>query len=36
VLTANQVTIWAALRAMGLQAVAPEQRLMAAVDAPAA
>jgi maleate isomerase len=36
VLTANQVTIWAALRAMGLQAVAPEQRLVQAVDAPAA
>ncbi|MDA3630674.1 Asp/Glu racemase [Saccharopolyspora sp. WRP15-2] len=36
VLTANQVTVWAALRAMGLQAVAPEQRLMQAVDVPAA
>ncbi|TDD50510.1 maleate cis-trans isomerase family protein [Saccharopolyspora elongata] len=36
VLTANQVTIWAALREMGLQAVAPEQRLMQVVDAPAA
>ncbi|MGW1679907.1 maleate cis-trans isomerase family protein [Saccharopolyspora sp. NPDC002376] len=36
VLTANQVTIWAALRAMGLHAVAPEQRLMQAVDVPAA
>jgi maleate isomerase len=36
VITANQVTMWAALRAMGLQAVAPEQRLVQAVDAPAA
>ena len=36
VLTANQVTIWAALREMGLRAVAPEQRLTQVVDAPAA
>ncbi|WP_433873535.1 maleate cis-trans isomerase family protein [Saccharopolyspora sp. CA-218241] len=36
VLTANQVTVWAALRAMGLRAVAPEQRLLQVVDAPAA
>lgn len=36
VLTANQVTIWAALRTMGLQAVAPEQRLVQTFDAPAA
>lgn len=36
VLTANQVTMWAALRAMGLQAVAPEQRLVQAVTADAA
>ncbi|MEB3366286.1 maleate cis-trans isomerase family protein [Saccharopolyspora mangrovi] len=36
VLTANQVTIWAALREMGLSAVGAEQRLMQAVDAPAA
>lgn len=36
VLTANQVTIWAALRAMGLSAVGPEQRLVRAVSAPAA
>ncbi|TWF95877.1 maleate cis-trans isomerase family protein [Saccharopolyspora dendranthemae] len=36
VLTANQVTIWAALREMGLRAMGPEQRLMQAVDAPAA
>lgn len=32
VITANQVTIWAALRAMGLQAVAPDQRLMQAAS----
>jgi maleate isomerase len=36
VLTANQVTIWGALRAMGLRAVAPEQRLVQTVDLPAA
>ncbi|GAA4616449.1 maleate cis-trans isomerase family protein [Saccharopolyspora hordei] len=36
VLTANQVTLWAALRMMGLRPVAPEQRLLQAVDAPAA
>ncbi|MER7013690.1 Asp/Glu racemase [Saccharopolyspora sp. NPDC000359] len=36
VLTANQVTLWAALRLMGLRAVASEQRLLQAVDAPAA
>lgn len=30
VLTANQVTIWAALREIGSQAIAPEQRLMLA------
>ncbi|QGK69907.1 Asp/Glu racemase [Allosaccharopolyspora coralli] len=36
VLTANQVTIWAALRRMGLTALAPDQRLMQAVTASAA
>lgn len=36
VLTANQVTIWAALHMMGVQAVAPEQMLVQAVEAPAA
>lgn len=36
VLTANQVTIWAALQAMGMRAVAPDQRLVQAVSAPAA
>jgi maleate isomerase len=36
VVTANQVTMWAALRAMGLSAVAAGQRLGQAVDAPAA
>ena len=36
VLTANQVTIWAALQEMGLQAVAPEQRLVQAESARAA
>ena len=36
VLTANQVTMWAALRAMGLHAVAPQQRLAQALTPPAA
>jgi maleate isomerase len=36
VLTANQVTIWAALRLMGLQAVADGQFLGGLADAPAA
>ena len=36
VLTANQVTMWAALRAMGLPAVAPQQRLVQAFDVSAA
>ncbi|MEU6133049.1 Asp/Glu racemase [Saccharopolyspora sp. NPDC047091] len=36
VLTANQVTMWAALRAMGLPAVAPQQRLVRAGAASAA
>lgn len=36
VLTANQVTMWAALRTMGLPAVAREQRLVRAFDVPAA
>ncbi|SFS80413.1 maleate cis-trans isomerase family protein [Saccharopolyspora flava] len=36
VLTANQVTMWAALRAMGLAGVGAEQRLLQAVGASAA
>lgn len=36
VLTANQVTIWAALREMGISAVAPDQQLVRAAQAPAA
>lgn len=36
VLTANQVTMWAALRAMDLRAVAPGQRLVQPADVPAA
>lgn len=36
VVTANQVTIWAALRAMGLQAVAQDQGLIEARDVSAA
>ncbi len=36
VLTANQVTLWAALRAMGLPAVAPDQQLMRSSAATAA
>ncbi|MDA3645498.1 Asp/Glu racemase [Saccharopolyspora indica] len=36
VLTANQVTLWAALRSMGLQAVASQQRLLQALEEPAA
>lgn len=36
VLTANQVTLWAALRAMDLRAVAPQQRLIDLPDVSAA
>lgn len=36
VLTANQVTMWAALRRMGLAAVAPQQRLVQVMGLPAA
>ena len=35
-LTANQVTMWGALRRMGITAVGPQQRLVQALGLPAA